>query len=287
MGPVGAAVLIDGRVVPSDRAHVSVFDRGFLFGDAVFEVLRTYGGVPFALDEHLDRLKQSMALLGIQASFPALGDEVRQAIDVARSLGPGDHYVRIMVTRGVGPLHLDPTPARSPTRIIVCAPLLPLPAELARGVSMATVHAHRAADATHASAAKVTAYVGNLLAYVEARARGAYEALLITDAGEILEGHSSSFFIAREGVVETPPLASGILPGITRARVNSLASALQIPVREVVLTPSRVYGADEAFLTSSLREVVPVVAIDGVRIGDGEAGPLTRRLRDAYREHTR
>lgn len=152
---------------------------------------------------------------------------------------------------------------------------------------MAMVVAHRAADATAAAPAKVTAYVGNLLAFQEARRRGAYEALLTTETGEVLEGHSSSFFVVRGGAVETPPLSMGILPGVTRAIVGALCGELGIPFVERVLVPSTVYRADEAFLTSSLREVVPVTRIDGVAIGSGTPGPVTSRLEEAYRARAR
>lgn len=277
----GAVVLIDGA--RSLDGRISVFDRGFLFGDAVFEVLRTYGGVPFALEEHLERLQRSIELLSIAADLGPLPGEIDEAVRAVRTSIATDCYVRIVVTRGVGPLHLDPAPARSPSRVVIAAPLLPLPPALEQGVAMATVRAHRAADATPASAAKVTAYVGNLLAYVEARRRSAYEALLTTEGGEILEGHSSSFFVVRQGRVETPPLSMGILPGITRARVQRACAGLGMAFVERVLVPSEVYRADEAFLCSSLREVVPVTSIDGLAIGDGALGPVTARVREAYR----
>lgn len=283
-GPAGAVVLVDGRCLPPEAQVVSIFDRGFLFGDAVFEVLRTYGGRPFGQAEHLARLARSCALLGIEADLSPLPGEIEGAVARCRGLGAGDCYVRIVVTRGDGPLHLDPTPCRSARRVVIAAPLLPLPAALESGVAMATVIAHRAADATAAAPAKVTAYVGNLLAYVEAKRRGAYEALLTTETGEILEGHSSSFFVVRAGVIETPPLPMGILPGITRAVVERAARERGVPFVERVLVPSEVYRAGEAFLTSSLREVVPVTRIDGVVIGGGTPGPITRRLREAYRE---
>jgi branched-chain amino acid aminotransferase len=279
----GAVVLLDGRELGPSEQVISVFDRGFLFGDAVFEVLRTYEGVPFAHAEHLGRLANSCALLGIDASLAPLTSELFAAVRRCRAEGATDCYVRIVVTRGAGPLHLDPAPCRAPRRLVIAAPLLPLPASLASGVSMATVRAHRAADATEASAAKVTAYVGNLLAYVEARRRGAYEALLTTETGEVLEGHSSSFFIVRGGRVETPPASMGILPGITRAMIGRAAAALGLAIVERVLVPSEVHRAEEAFLTSSLREVVPVIRIDGAPIGAGVPGPITLALGEAYR----
>lgn len=283
----GAIVLLDGRELAPPEQVISVFDRGFLFGDAVFEVLRTYEGVPFAHVEHLERLARSCALLALDASLAQLPFELFAAVRRCRAEGASDCYVRLVVTRGEGPLHLDPTPCRTPRRLVIASPLLPLPASLASGVAMATVRAHRAADGTEASAAKVTAYVGNLLAYVEARRRGAYEALLTTETGEVLEGHSSSFFVVRGGRVETPPASMGILPGITRAMIARAAANLALPFVERVLVPSDVHRADEAFLTSSLREVVPVVRLDGAPIGAGAPGPVTLALMAAYREIVR
>lgn len=281
--PAGAIVLLDGRPLGRDEQVVSIFDRAFVFGDAVFEVLRTYDGRPFGQEEHLARLARSCALLGIDAVLDPLPEEIREAVRRCRASGGGDCYVRVVVSRGDGPLHLDPAPCRAPRRVVWAAPLLPLPPSLETGVAMATVVAHRAADGTAASAAKVTAYVGNLLAYAEARRRGAYEALLTTETGEVLEGHSSSFFLVRAGVVETPPLSMGILPGITRSFVARAATSLGVPFVERLIVPSEVYRADEAFLTSSLREVVPVIAVDGAPIGGGTPGPITTALRSAYR----
>jgi branched-chain amino acid aminotransferase len=279
----GAVVLLDGHELAPHAQVISVFDRGFLFGDAVFEVLRTYDGVPFAQAEHLARLARSCALLGLDAPLEHVPSELATAVRRCRAAGAADCYVRLVVTRGEGPLHLDPAPCRRPRRLVIAAPLLPLSASLASGVSMATVRAHRAADGTEASAAKVTAYVGNLLAYVEARRRGAYEALLTTETGEVLEGHSSSFFVVRGGRVETPPASMGILPGITRAMIARAAAGLGIPFVERVLVPSEIHRADEAFLTSSLREVVPVIGIDGVAVGAGTPGPVTQALAAGYR----
>lgn len=285
--PMPLAISIDGAPTLPEHARVSIFDRGFLFGDGVFEVLRTYEGAPLGLGAHLRRLERSARALGIELpiALEALGRETAEVI--ARAAEP-DLYVRIIVTRGTGPLHLDPSAARSPLRVVVAAPLLPQPEGLHdRGVTMATVRAHRAADATPASAAKCSAYVGNMLAYVEAKRRGAYEALFVGEAGELLEGHSSSFFVVRGGTVRTPPLSLGILPGITRDVVRVACAEEGIPFEERLLFSHDALAADEAFLTSSLREVLPVVGLDGQAIGAGVPGPVSRRLRARYAELVR
>ncbi len=284
---MGTVVAIDGRLRSEASASVSVFDRGFLFGDSVFEVLRTYAGVPFELGEHLARLERSAAKMGI--ALPV--DERRFAREVGRTLEKAanpESYVRIVVTRGRGPLHIDPRTAVSPTRVIIAAPLLALPGELySRGVDVVSVRIGRSTDGTRAAGAKVSAYVSNMLAFWAAREAGGHEALLVADDGQISEGNSSNFFVVKDGEVCTPPLSTGILGGITRAIVERLCGSLGIRFRERLLCTSDVDGADEAFLTSSLREIVPVVGLDERRIGAGRPGPITQRLLEAYRARTR
>ncbi|GAB4205769.1 MAG: branched-chain-amino-acid transaminase [Sandaracinaceae bacterium] len=279
-------VLIDGARVSADEARVSVLDRGFLFGDSVFEVLRTYAGRPFALEEHLDRLERSMRGMHMRQTFAraALRDEVERAIQAHREGSEDEAYVRLIVTRGQGVLHLDPRRATgSNTRVVIVAPLLPLPDDLDAGVSVATVHIHRPTDGTSAMGAKISAYVANLLALVEAQSRGAYEAVFSDADGMISEGSSSNLFRVVGETVETPPLSTGALPGITRRHVLDAARDLRLVVRERMLSARDFERADEAFLTSSLREVVPVTRIDGAPVGSGRVGPVTERLRAAYR----
>ena len=285
------AISIDGRACTEADATVSVLDRGFLFGDSVFEVVRTYGGVPFAGREHLERLARSCEKLGIAlpVAIEGLEREIREAI--ARS-GEPECYVRVVISRGRGPLNIDPTPARVPLRVVIAAPLTPWPEGLhERGVEVATVRVERATDHTRAAGAKVSAYVANMLALATARERGAYEAMMLGAAGEISEGSTSNVFAIRGGVLRTPPLSMGILGGITRAFALRAADELGVPWREEVLFARDLERADEAFLTSSLRELVPIVAIDGARIGDGRPGETTARLLERYRalarEHCR
>ncbi|MGB3051062.1 MAG: aminotransferase class IV [Polyangiales bacterium] len=275
-------VAIDGEVFDRDEARVSVFDRGFLYGDSVFEVFRTYAGIPFAETEHLERLTRSAARLMIPmpVSIETLSSEVRATLDAA---GEGDWYVRVIVTRGTGPLTYDPTTARGPLRVIIVAPVSVPPAEhYERGVAVALLEASRPTDDARASGAKASNYLANLLAVHEAMQKGAQEALMLGRDGQILEGASSNLFIVKDGKVRTPEPQPGILVGITRATVMAAAAQEGIEVEEGEVRPDDLFGADEAFLTSSIREVMPVVFADGRTIGSGTPGPLTKRLHAGY-----
>ena len=270
---------IDGVLHAPDEARVSVYDRGFLYGDSVFETLRTYGGEPFLLDEHLARLARSAARIGIIMPIAAadLALEVRRAVRAARN---DESYVRVTITRGTGPLGLDPALARDPLRVVLVEPFTPLPAALYRdGVHAVTMRLDRPADA--APGAKITNYLASLLAVQAAKAQGAHEALLLDAHGDMIEGATSNVFAVRDGALLTPPEAAGILAGITRAQVIEVARELGIPVHFATFHPA--IPAQEAFLTSSLREVLPLVQIDAHRIGDAQPGPMTRAIHVAYR----
>lgn len=278
------AIAIDGQPRSEHDATVSVLDRGFLFGDSVFEVMRTYGGVPFGMRAHLERLARSCAHMGfaMPCSIETIEGEVTQCI--ARS-GETECYVRVIVTRGRSPFHIDPRKARDPLRVVIAAALAPWPEALhERGVEVATVRVSRPTDHTRAAGSKVSAYVANILALQVAHEAGAYEAMMVGEGGEITEGTTSNVFVIEQGRLVTPPLSSGILGGITRAYTLSAASDLGVPVRERLLFAREIERAEEAFLTSSTREIVPIVAIDGARIGDGRPGPVTQRLHARYRE---
>jgi len=275
-------VAIDGEVVDSDEARVSVFDRGFLYGDSVFEVYRTYAGIPFAEMEHLERLARSAAriMIPMPVSVETLSSEVRATLDAA---GEGDWYVRVIVTRGTGPLTYDPTTASAPLRVIIAAPVSVPPAErYERGIAVALLEASRPTDDARAAGAKASNYLANLLAVHEANQKGAQEALMLGRDGQILEGASSNLFIVKDGKVRTPEPQPGILVGITRATVIAAAAEEGIEVEEGEVRPEDLYGADEAFLTSSIREVMPVVSAEGRTIGSGVPGPVTKRLHAGY-----
>ena len=275
-------VSIDGRVVDGGEARVSVFDRGFLYGDSVFEVFRTYGGVPFAQREHLERLGRSAdrLMIPMPVSLETLSSEVGATLDAA---GEGEWYVRVVITRGTGPLTYDPSTATEPLRVIIAAPVsVPSADQYERGIAVTLLHASRPTDDERASGAKASNYLANLLAVYEAKQKGAQEALVLGRQGQILEGASSNLFIVKDGKVRTPEAQPGILIGITRATVLAAAGAEGIEVEEAEVTPEGLYGADEAFITSSIREVMPVVLADGRTIGSGAPGPVTKRLHRGY-----
>jgi branched-chain amino acid aminotransferase len=281
---VGRVVSIDGVIVAPDAAQVSVYDRGFLYGDAVFEVLRVYGGKPFALGEHLERLRRSAGRVAIDLPWDdaALGREIERAVAAG---GGGEAYVRVMVTRGAGPLSLDPDTAGVPLRVVLVEPVvLPPRSVYAEGIAAVTVQIDRAVDGTAAAGAKVTNYLASVLALREAKARGAREAIVVDSRGRVIEGATSNVFAVRGGRVGTPPESAGILAGITRRHVLAAARRAGMGVDEASLTVPDLHAAKEVFITSSIRELVPVVRVDDEVIGDGAPGPVTRALHRAFRE---
>jgi branched-chain amino acid aminotransferase len=278
-----AIASVDGVIAPLERAQISVLDRGFQYGDAVFEALRTYGGKADGLEQHLARLEQSCALLHIELgiSRAALAQEVERAI---AALDAPERYVRIIVTRGDRPESLPPFAkgvVPQARRVILVRPLGPSsPALYEEGIR---VQSCTAPPSPLWAGAKPTAYLNNLLAIGNAQRAGCDDALLLGAHGELLEGATSSLFVVRGGVLYTPPLSLGILPGITRDRVLACAKASGIETRERLMHIHDAYRADELFLTSSVRLIVAVVEVDGVRVADGTPGPITRRVDAAYR----
>ena len=290
-------VNLDGALVPPDRAKVSVFDRGFLYGDSVYEVIRTYGGRPFEEEAHLARLRHSADRIGLAPKW----DGDRTAREIARTLeaarggdlpddaaapwNVGERYVRVVMTRGAGEIGLDPALAVDPVALVVVQPLSGPPARAYRdGVAAAIVGVRRAAPEAIDPSAKTGAHLPNVLAVREARAAGAHEALLLDGRGYVTEGSSSNVFAVAGAVLRTPPLAAGILEGVTRGLVLGLARALGVEAEEVPLRPEELEGADEVFITSTVREIVPVTRLGARPVGGGRPGPLTRRLHRAFRE---
>jgi branched-chain amino acid aminotransferase len=284
-------VNMDGEIVSPERATVSVFDRGFLYGDSVYEVVRTYGFRPFELDRHLARLARSAARLGLALPWSDIRvrDEALRALEASRGgdepdpeaapWNAGERSLRIIVTRGAGELGLDPALAVGPRSIVIAMPLRAPPLAAYRdGVACRIVGVRHDAPEAVDTTAKTGAHLANVLAVAEARAAGAHEALLLDRDGFVTEGASSNVFVVRGGRVETPPLAAGILEGVTRGLVLALARGAGVELREAPLRPGDLETADEIFITSTAREVLPVTRLDGKPVGSGKVGEVTTRL---------
>ena len=278
------AVMIDGGLVAPDEARVSVFDRGFLFGDSVFETIRTYGGKPFALMEHLQRLRRSADLVYIRLPVDE-AQLTREILQTVQAAGNSESYVRVTVTRGQGAVFgLDPTQAEQPLRVIIARPLTPLPASAYElGVDTITFQTMRPSDATLAHGAKIGNYLVAVLAMRVAKEKDAHEALILDHAGNVVEGATSNLFFVEGGVLITPPERAGILPGITRARALVAARNLGMIVRFELPTVERLLGADEVFISSSIRELVPVVRIDGKPVAGARVGVWTEKIMNEFR----
>jgi len=279
---VGRLAVIEGRVVEPEEATISIYDRGFLYGDSVFETIRTYGGKLFALEEHLDRLEDSARKMGfsLPVSKEQIAAETRRGVEAS---GNDESYARVMITRGTGPIGLDTALAEGPFRVILIEPLkTPPPEHYAAGLSAICVETVRASDA--ADSAKLGNYLASALALKKAKEAGAHEALVVNRDGYVVEGTTSNVFVVRGGELSTPALGVGVLAGITRKQVLAAAQALEIPVHFEALTPEQIQAVDELFLTSSIREVMPIVSVDGQPIGDGKPGPVTRALHREFRK---
>jgi branched-chain amino acid aminotransferase len=270
-------VHIGGRVCLPEDAKISVFDRGFLYGDSVYETVGTAYGRLFALPEHLLRLERSAELIGLRVP-PRAEIEAATAETVAAAAN-AESRVRIVLTRGAGKLDLDPASADDTQLVVIVTPLQPPSRQMYEsGVAVAVVSVTRNSPRAIDPAIKSGNYLNSVLALGEARRRQAYEAILCNADGTIAEGASSNVFIVKGGEVRTPGLEVGILAGITRAQVLSLCRAHGIPHREVRVSPDELRAADEAFITSATRFVLPVTRVDDAGIGDGHPGPITRRL---------
>jgi branched-chain amino acid aminotransferase len=275
-------VYLAGQVCLPEEAKISVFDRGFLYGDSVYETIGTAYGRLFATRDHLVRLERSAERIGLRCPPRA---EIEHAIaETVKAAGNPESRVRVMLTRGSGKLDLDPASTDDTQLIVIVFPLgAPTPEMYAKGVAVAIVTITRNSPRAIDPAVKSGNYLNNVLALGEARRRnGAYEAILCADDGCIAEGASSNVFIVKNGQVWTPPPAVGILDGITRAKVLDLCRAHELPVVERRFSPDELRGADEAFITSATRAVLPVTSVDGKPVGAGVPGPVTRRLMGLY-----
>jgi branched-chain amino acid aminotransferase len=278
---------INGKLVPPHEATVSVYDHGLLYGDGVFEGLRSYGGKIFRLEAHVRRLYESARAILLE--IPLTPDGMAKAINDTLSANDlDDAYIRVVVTRGVGTLGLDPNRCSSPQVIIIVDTIALYPNELyEKGLEIVTVSVARNHPSALNPRIKSLNYLNNILAKIEGLKAGCIEALMLNHKGEVAECTGDNIFLVRGGILLTPPADAGILEGITRAAVIQLAEQAGIDVRLVALTKHDVYIADECFLTGTAAEVIPVVKVDSRKIGDGKPGPISRMLKARFHELAR
>ncbi len=283
-----------GRPVDPAEATVSVFDRGFLYGDSVYETLRTSAGRPVDWIPHIERLHRSADGIGLELPLDdaALRRVVMETLAASKN---EDSKVRIVITRGTGPIALDVRTSIDPMVVVFVEPLkLPPPEQVETGISAAVVQPHRNLRTVEANL-KTGNYLPNIQALRKAIEQRGEDAIMCNHDGEVAEGATSNLFMVEGGELHTPPVETGLLPGITRGTIIRLAREQGIPVSETRFKPERLRAADEVFLTSSVRAVMPVTRLDGQVVGEpsdddpgrGKVGPMTKRMIEAYQEHVR
>jgi branched-chain amino acid aminotransferase len=277
-------VYIDGKFYDRSEAKISVFDHGLLYGDGVFEGIRVYNGKVFKLAEHIDRLYRSAKaiLLEIPMKQPEMTSTVLEAVRVnAQKNG----YIRLVVTRGEGPFGLDPAQCKKPTVIIMVGDIQLYPEEYySKGIAVVTASSRRIPSDCLDPRVKSLNYLNNIMAKIEAQQSGCLEAVMLNREGFVAECTADNIFIVRSDRLLTPAPWHGALDGITMKTVMEVARLLGVETETTTLTRYDLYTADECFLTGTGAEIMPVTAIDGRTIGNGEPGPVTKRLIEKFRE---
>jgi len=274
---------LNGKYVDVSKAKISPLDRGFLFGEGLFETWRTYRGRPYAVKEHLARMSGTARRIGIE--FDPDQPWEQRSIELAKRnrMLQSDGAVRMTITRGRGPVSLTVEATSDPTRLMLFRPLEPGLGDAKRDGVAVHLMCVGTGVSEHQRQIKSLNYLPAILARRQAREHGCFEALYHLENGKVLEGTTSNFFVVRRGVIRTTPISMGLLPGVTRNKVIKLARSLT-KLREEALTIDDLLAADEMFLTSSSIEVVPIVKIGRRKIGNGRAGDVTRELQQRYRQ---
>jgi branched-chain amino acid aminotransferase len=280
-----ATVNVNGLITPGRDAVVSVFDHGFLYGDGIYETMRTYRQRPFLYDRHMRRLHDSARMIALDLPFTDddLFLQIRDTM-AAAVLEGGEAYIRVLVTRGIGELTYDPRATPTPSVVIIVKPQVdPPPDTYARGVRAVMVDVVRNHPDSVNPRIKNNNLLNCALAAQQAIRRGGYEGIMRNYRGELSECTTANLFTVKHGMALTPPLESGLLPGITREFLFDIGKDLGIVVREQLLRDEDLFTADEAFLTSTTREVVPITTVDDRTIGNGRPGPVTTALLEGFR----
>ena len=274
---------LNGEICKPEDAKISVFDRGFLFGDSVYEVAKTYQGIPFLLQEHLDRLWKSASRLEmlLTVSQNDVSAEVNKAL---AELGVEEAYFRIILTRGEGPISLDPGEGVKNNLIIIAQEHLPFPSSwYENGVHVVITNVVRVSKESVDPNVKSGNYLNNVMAFMQAKREKAFDSIMLNHKGHVTQGTTSNVWIVKDNTIKTPPLQAGILEGITRKTLLQLAkSDDSLKIEQVNFTAEELINADECFLTSTMKEIVPVTQIDNSPIGTGTVGPLTVKLHSLY-----
>src|SRR5262245_62479274 len=278
---------INGKYFDKENAKISGYDHGFLYGDGVFEGMRSYGGKVFRLKQHLDRLWSSAKAIWL--TIPISQEEMaRQVNDTLAKNNIKDGYIRLVVTRGAGALGLDPNRCSDPQVIVIADHIQLYPREMyERGLEIVTASTIRNHSAALSPRIKSLNYLNNIMAKIEGLQAGCVEALMLNAKGEVAECTGDNIFVVRKGVLITPPIDAGILEGITRDAVIEIAKEMKIPVHEAPFVRHDIFIADECFLTGSAAEVIPVVKLDSRVIGDGKPGAITKRITERFVQLTR
>lgn len=283
-GGTSLMIYLNGRLVPKEQAVVSVFDHGLLYGDGVFEGIRAYNGRVFRLKEHLERLYRSARAIVLEIGLP-IAEMEKAVLDTLRANNLRDAYIRLVVTRGVGDLGLDPKKCPKATVFIIADRIALYPPECyTDGLEVNTVSTRRNSSQALNPNIKSLNYLNNILAKIEAGLSGAREAIMLSLEGYVAECTGDNIFFIKGNRLVTPPTVAGALEGITRAVVWDLASVAGLAPEEMLFTPFDLFTADEVFLTGTAAEVIPVVRIDARTIGAGRPGPKTQKLIQAFRE---
>jgi branched-chain amino acid aminotransferase len=272
---------INGKFLEENEAVISVFDHGFLYGDGIFEAFRTYNGKIFQFDEHMNRLYDSARIIDLEIPLPKA--EFKEiVIQAIKKSGYKDCYIRPQVTRGVGSLGHDPSTCEKPTVIVYVTPTPAM--KKSRSIRTVVSPYRRPPAFALPPESKTTHYLNNILAKMDARKRGADDAILLDIRGFVSEGCAWNVFLVRNDCVSTPSITSSILRGITRDVVIDLLKGLKIQVQERDVSLSELFTADEVFGTGTASEISPVIEINGRKIGDGEPGPITNKVEKKFRE---
>ena len=279
-------IYIDGQFYDKENAKISVFDHGLLYGDGVFEGIRFYNGRVFRLEEHIDRLFDSARAIALNIGMDKSA-VIEATLETIRQNNLQDGYIRLVVTRGVGDLGLNPMLCPKASIFVIASKITLYSADkYENGLDVVTCATRRIPHGALSPMVKSLNYLNNVMAKIEAQHAGAGEGLMLNEQGFVSECTGDNIFIIKNGVITTPPISSGALAGVTRSVVFDLAAEFSIPIHEPMMTRYDIFTADECFLTGTAAEIIPAVKLDTRLIGDGKPGPITRRLITRFRELT-